>query len=666
MNGFSSLKILSITQTEGPEKDFPRFEARIELLDSEGNKLSEKTVPYFDSKLIFEYLRKKSDLDLQNALVVDFDLDRYREQAGLPAHKFVTVKNFRADNAIFLSDEKVSFRRSNFIGDDASFAKATFIAPEVSFEEANFEKTEANFHAVVFRSERLIFSGAKFGIQHHDFRNARFSGVKLMENMVFRGGEVDFVGVDFGEGDISFANTSFGDSRVLFRMSIFGKGKKDFSRVNFGNGDVSFEKVEFGDGDVNFRSTVFGNGKKDFRRCSFGTGKKNFANADFGDGTVEFVSTDFGKGKVIFKLARFGFGTKDFHYSHFGDGDIQFDKTVFGEGMVDFRAVDFDNCRIIFNHIEISSGDLVFEASQMKSGFLNLKNSLLGRGECNFKNIVYENADIIVENVDFGLGTISFYLARVQNLIFKSSQINNYFDLRVSYCEYVDLSDTVIKDIVDMQMHSSRMEIKHLDLRGVRLLGRIYADWEGLKLKQLILQQDSTWNEKAEQFRMLKENFHNLGRYEEEDLAYVEFKRAEALTILERRKKGDWYSRLIAYPVHWSKVLVMDKMGHYATNPIRVLTSMLIVYLVFTLAYLILETVSPEPQIVSSLFPPGDPQILGKVARAFYHSAITFLTIGYGDYYPNGISRWISAVEGFIGLFMMSYFTVAFVRKILR
>ncbi len=35
---------------------------------------------------------------------------------------------------------------------------------------------------------------------------------------------------------------------------------------------------------------------------------------------------------------------------------------------------------------------------------------------------------------------------------------------------------------------------------------------------------------------MLKENFHNLGMYEEEDLAYVEFKRAEAKAILERRK----------------------------------------------------------------------------------------------------------------------------------
>ncbi|MGM0496551.1 MAG: ion channel [Bacteroidota bacterium] len=54
-----------------------------------------------------------------------------------------------------------------------------------------------------------------------------------------------------------------------------------------------------------------------------------------------------------------------------------------------------------------------------------------------------------------------------------------------------------------------------------------------------------------------------------------------------------------------------------------------------------------------------------------YTTAITFFDenkkeIGYGDYYPEGIIRWLCGLEGFVGLFLMSYFTVAFVRKILR
>jgi hypothetical protein len=62
----------------------------------------------------------------------------------------------------------------------------------------------------------------------------------------------------------------------------------------------------------------------------------------------------------------------------------------------------------------------------------------------------------------------------------------------------------------------------------------------------------------------------------------------------------------------------------------------------------------------------GNPDNLSVFFQSFYHSGITFFTIGYGDVFPQGLSRIVSGVEGFIGVFMMSYFTVAFVRKVLR
>jgi hypothetical protein len=62
----------------------------------------------------------------------------------------------------------------------------------------------------------------------------------------------------------------------------------------------------------------------------------------------------------------------------------------------------------------------------------------------------------------------------------------------------------------------------------------------------------------------------------------------------------------------------------------------------------------------------NNPDNLSMFTQSFYHAAITFFTIGYGDTFPTGISRIIAGFEGFMGVFMMSYFTVAFVRKILR
>jgi len=52
--------------------------------------------------------------------------------------------------------------------------------------------------------------------------------------------------------------------------------------------------------------------------------------------------------------------------------------------------------------------------------------------------------------------------------------------------------------------------------------------------------------------------------------------------------------------------------------------------------------------------------------RAFYYCGITFLTVGYGEYVPLGNIQWLAILIAFSGVFLMSYFTVAFVRKILR
>ena len=45
---------------------------------------------------------------------------------------------------------------------------------------------------------------------------------------------------------------------------------------------------------------------------------------------------------------------------------------------------------------------------------------------------------------------------------------------------------------------------------------------------------------------------------------------------------------------------------------------------------------------------------------------ITLTTIGYGDWHPCNWAKAAGALEGFLGVFVMSVFTVSFSRKILR
>jgi hypothetical protein len=93
------------------------------------------------------------------------------------------------------------------------------------------------------------------------------------------------------------------------------------------------------------------------------------------------------------------------------------------------------------------------------------------------------------------------------------------------------------------------------------------------------------------------------------------------------------------------------------------LFSVSVIYVLFSFAYLLL------PSFTESYIDTGageDLENMHPFTKAFYFSAITFLTVGYGDFYPVGLLRLLASVEGYVGVFLMGYFSVAFVRKVLR
>jgi hypothetical protein len=237
--------------------------------------------------------------------------------------------------------------------------------------------------------------------------------------------------------------------------------------------------------------------------------------------------------------------------------------------------------------------------------------------------------------------------------------------LRVKKCSHIDLTDTIVRDIIDfLPTEENKVEIEALNFEGMRLLGNLLLDWEKNHIYDLIVNQTNTDDtQKAEQFRSLKKNFSDIGRYDDEDKAYLEFKRYEEKALYKQKVSQGSLSKTLYLPIYWFKLLVFDKMGHYATNPVRVLFSMFIVYSTFSVTYFILILIK-WGDIVSGIG--GQHAMISSLGKSFFFAAITFLTIGYGDFYPMGIIRTLSGIEGFIGVFMMSYFTVAFVRKILR
>jgi hypothetical protein len=667
---FSEFKVEIISEPFISENLETKQTVLISLFDEHTRFIEKIRLGYIEIKEIFIKIDKNESLNLSNCYIEGFSLEKYRNSRNLEDNQMILLKDLNCENSFFSSgtdEEKIiDFSFSIIETEIANFKNCIFAGSEGLFFDNSIFNCDTIFDYTLFNFLDVSFSKNEFCGDIVSFKNSIFrKGQKKFEGNTYTCKEVLFVNTEFSEGDFIFSDSKFGDTTVDFKISRFGKGRIDFNKVDFGTGSVSFEKVEFGDGDVNFRMAKF-SGNVEFPRCVFGAGDISFINTSFEKGEITFAGTEFGNGKLIFKQAFIGGDKLDFHYAHFEEGDITFERTIFTKGNVDFRAVDFGHGKVMFNRVNFGPGEVSFEASELKSGRIIFRKTVFGAGVFNFEMADYLNSELIIDDVDFGTGKVTFKKSKIGVLSLNSNQMNNYFDLRVEECGKLDLSNTIVKDIIDIDSSDSKTNIKALDISGMRLLGRIYIDWRQNNVKQLILQQDTSNANRAAQFRTLKQNYNLNGQYEYEDEAYVEFKRSDLKSILDSSKDKKWYKRLrtrLNYLFQW---LVFDKVGLYATNPIRVLLSMTFVYVLFSLLFTLIPMMSEGSSIHSSLFAADDPRNLSIIQKAFYHSAVTFLTIGYGDFYPSGLIRAMSGIEGFTGLFLMSYFTVAFVRKILR
>jgi len=106
------------------------------------------------------------------------------------------------------------------------------------------------------------------------------------------------------------------------------------------------------------------------------------------------------------------------------------------------------------------------------------------------------------------------------------------------------------------------MKIDTIKFSGMRLIGRIFIDWENNHIKRLIMsQEDTSWRIKAEQFRTLKQNFNTAGNIMMRIKHMLSLKGWNQKPFLKegiRRKK---ISAVWKYPSYVFKLIVFDMMG---------------------------------------------------------------------------------------------------------
>ncbi len=437
---------------------------------------------------------------------------------------------------------------------------------------------------------------------------------------------------------------------VIFQDCIFVDGEGlNFTNSVFEKGMV-LENCRFYVLDIAFNDSVI---KEEFLF------KKN----EFYGRSLQFLNTEVFSKRFILSDSIFNCEEFNFAFSKFHNSKINFSKNHYECKRLGFRRVDFEHSTLDLKRSEFEDTDINFNETLMKEGKINLKFSTFDNSKVFFKNADLGSSELIFSSIYYNSGEFNFEQTIVGKILFDRSELDGYIDLRVQQADYIDLSNTIIRDVVDLDAGFYDVKIKTMIFTGTRLLGRFIMDWKKNKVRSFIMSQTETSiQEKADQFNLLKENFRTNGQYNDEDKSYVNFKRLELNAEIARIPSYGWFKGTWTSVAATLQKIVYDGMGLYGTDPLRVLISMFVVYFGFTLGYYALE-ISDMGDLINSVGVVDGPNDWQK---AMYHSAITFLTIGYGDFYPTGICRGLSIAEGWAGLFMMAYFTVAFVRKILR
>lgn len=211
------------------------------------------------------------------------------------------------------------------------------------------------------------------------------------------------------------------------------------------------------------------------------------------------------------------------------------------------------------------------------------------------------------------------------------------------------------------------------------------------QIENHILQEEKKEFSKAKEvYLLLKNNFHSIGRYEDESWAFTKEKDMERFShsfpcYKEAFKKD---SKIEKFPIlkwikkgyfkKWIISAFSNMIYGYGEKPWNVIKTAVAIILIFALSFSFIGLGNPEiielkgTAIHQNSGNTVDLESKGllknNVIRNFpdslYFSTITFTTLGYGDFRPlEGLGRILAGSEAFLGAIMMALFVYTFARR---
>lgn len=268
-----------------------------------------------------------------------------------------------------------------------------------------------------------------------------------------------------------------------------------------------------------------------------------------------------------------------------------------------------------------------------------------------FRIPIQEDDDGFSEEIAI-FSSIHFEGATLKHCNFQEGKIHDCF------FENADLSHSDFKNSTLNNCNFQEAELTGTNFLAAKLISCSFVDAsiKDMTTANAIVDQKTDFgkylkSEKAEnyhfasiEYKQIKEMYKNSSLHEQADEYHYREMVSKRKTIPFKNPM-----RVVSY-------FFGDMISKYGTSSTRVL---------LTGALIILLSAGLFTFNDSLLFQ-NKPLDGAHFSDSIYFSMITFTTVGYGDYHAIGLTRFVAATESFLGVILMSLFTIIVARKIIR
>jgi len=252
-------------------------------------------------------------------------------------------------------------------------------------------------------------------------------------------------------------------------------------------------------------------------------------------------------------------------------------------------------------------------------------------------------------------------MAMLSNIHFEGANLKhcNFVDGKIINCnfEQTNLSHADFRnssiidcnfeeaDLTSLELHASKLmncNLSNAEIRDVTLDATIVDERTHFG-KTLRTESEKNFHAATIEYKQIKEMYKNSSLRNQADFYHYR-------EMVAKRKTASTTN-----PNRWLNYFFGDLVCKYGTSFVRVFLWSLIVVGICAVILLRHDSLAVSGKPVEASF--GD---------ALYFSLATFTTLGYGDFHPVGMMRFLAGAESFFGVVLMSLFTVIAARKIIR